>query len=105
MEEFVCLRVRAEKDEAEADFAARLTRFWTYMLRQHQAEFEKVYAETSAFELDSGRLSRCYLAEGHAVPFLESEIRNAGFELAPIDLDDCLSKYEATAPEWMQIEH
>ena len=50
MNDYLCLNVLAKPGESEADFKARLSAFWTHMLRRHQAAFEKVYAETSAFE-------------------------------------------------------
>ena len=36
---------------------------------------------------------------------LESELAAAGLDHEPIDRDDLYSKYEASPPEWMQIEH
>jgi len=36
---------------------------------------------------------------------LEKEVNTAGIEYEPIDPDEVYSKYEASPPEWMQIEH
>lgn len=105
MSEYVCITVRSRPGEAEGEFSARLSRLWTAMLRNHQDEFEKVYAETTAFETAGGRLSRQYLAELAVVELLEEELAAAGIEFDAIDREDLYSKYEAVSPEWMQIEH
>jgi hypothetical protein len=91
--------------ESEADFAARLSRFWTHMLRNFKADFEKVYAETTEFEEQDDRLGRQYLAETGVVDLLEKEFQKAGLDYEPIDREEVYSKYEAVPPEWMQIEH
>jgi hypothetical protein len=75
------------------------------MLRAREADFEKVYAETVAFEREGDRLARKYLVEAEVAPVLESEFRAAAMDYAPIDPDDLYSKYEATPPEWFWIEH
>ena len=103
MDEYVCVTVLSNPGESQADFAARLSRFWTHMLRNRQADFEKVYAETTAFESADGRLSRQYLTEAGVVGVLEAELTATGVEYRPIDPDDLYSKYEATPPGWMQI--
>jgi len=36
---------------------------------------------------------------------LEREFATAGVRHLPIDRDELYSKYEATPPEWMWIEH
>jgi hypothetical protein len=105
MDDYVCIMVLSEPGESQADFAARLSRFWTSMLRQRQADFEKVYAETTAFEDYDKRWGRQYLVEDAVVPVLEAEFAQAGIEHEPIDRDEVFSKYEAVPPEWMQIEH
>jgi hypothetical protein len=105
VDEYLCVTVRSRPGEAEADFKARLSSFWTHMLRTRQADFEKVYAETTRFEPDGDRLTRKYLVEGSVATLLERELAAAGVEHAPIDRDDVYTKYEAVPPEWMQIEH
>jgi hypothetical protein len=105
VEEYVCITVRARPGESEADFAARLSRFWTQMLRSRKSDFEKVYAETTAFEREGDRWSRQYLAKAEVVDILDTELKTAGLDFAPIDRDETYSKYEAVSPEWMQIEH
>ena len=105
MHDYVCVTVLSNAGESQADFSARLSRFWTHMLRIHKADFEKLYAETTQFERKGDRLSRQYLAEAGAIPLLEEELRMAGVQFEPIDLDETFSKYEAVPPEWMQIEH
>ncbi len=105
MDEFVCLTVRSAPGEGEAEFAARLSRFWTHMLRTRPGDFEKVYAETTRFEPSGERRTRKYAVEDSAVDLLQEELARAGIELEPVDRDDVYSKYETVAPEWMQIEH
>jgi hypothetical protein len=105
MEEYICITVLSRSGEEQAEFAGRLTRLWTQMLRQRQADFEKVYAETTAFEECAGCWSRQYLVEAVVVEVIEAELRTAGVDCAPIDRDEVFSKYEAVPPEWMQIEH
>ena len=105
MNEYICLTVLSRPGESQADFAARLSRLWTYMLRSRQDDFEKVYAETTAFEQTGDRLTRQYLAEAGVRAVLEIELAAAGVEYEPIDPDDLYPKYEAAPPHWMQIEH
>ncbi len=105
MDEFVCLTVVSNAGEPQADFAARLSRFWTHMLRTRKGDFEKVYAETTSFDRAGDRLKRQYLVGLDVLPILESEMRSAGVGHEPIDADELYSKYEAVPPDWMQIEH
>jgi hypothetical protein len=105
VDEYVCITVLSKPGEPRSEFAARLSRFWTGMLRDRVDEFEKVYAETTAFEETSGRLSRQYLAETAVLAALETTMKSAGIDHRPIDPDELYSKYEAVSPEWMQIEH
>jgi hypothetical protein len=105
MDDYLCITVVSKPGEAQSDFAARLSQFWTHMLRHHPDDFEKVYAETTAFESKGGTLSRQYLVEEGVVDLLEREFTAAGLGHEPIDRDDLYSKYEATPPDWMWIEH
>jgi hypothetical protein len=105
LDEYVCITVLSAPGEGVPEFAARLSRFWTHMLRNYKADFEKVYAEKAAFEEKANRLTRQYLAREEVVPLLEAEFAKAGVEHEPVDRDDTYTKYEAVAPEWMQIEH
>lgn len=105
MEEYVCITVLSSRDEGQSEFAARLTRFWTRMLRQRKDDFEKVYAETTVFEECEAGWSRQYLAAVAVVDLLETEMNAGGIAFEPIDRDELFSKYEAVPPEWMQIEH
>lgn len=104
-DDYLMLTVRSRPGEAEPDFKTRLSEFWTAQLRNHPDEFEKVYAETVAFERSGDRLSRQYLIEADVADLLERELKAGGVEFAPIDRDDLYTKYEATPPEWMWIEH
>jgi hypothetical protein len=105
LDEYVCITVLSAPGEGQPEFSARLSRFWTHMLRNYKADFEKVYAEKAAFEERANRLARQYLAREEVVQLLESEFAKAGVEHEPVDHDDTYTKYEAVAPEWMQIEH
>jgi hypothetical protein len=103
--EYLCLTVRSHPNEAEADFKSRLSTFWTGMLRNRPDEFEQVYAETVKFAAESGRLTRQYLIQTGIAELLEQELKTSNFDFAPLDSDDIYSKYEATPPDWMWIEH
>ena len=101
----MCMTVRSGDGEGEAEFSARLSRFWTHMLRTRADDFEKVYAETTEFEETGGRLTRKYAVRDEVVGLLEREMAAAGVEHEAVDRDDTYSRYETVAPEWMQIEH
>lgn len=105
MDEYLCLTLLSRPGEAEADFKARLSAFWTRMLREQPAEFERVYAEAVAFDPHGDRLGRRYLVEAAAADPLAAELAAAGFDHQPLDPDDTYSKYEAAPPEWFWIEH
>jgi hypothetical protein len=105
VDEFVCLTVRSAAGEAAGDFSALLSRFWTHMLRSRPDEFESVYAETTAFENEDGRLTRKYALKEDVLTLLETELTSAGVEFEPVDRSEVYTKYETAAPEWMQIEH
>jgi hypothetical protein len=105
LEDHVCVTVLSRPGESQAEFAGRLSKFWTHLLRTRPADFEKVYAETSAFTASGERWSRQYLAEETVIDVLAAELTSAGVDFTPIDRQDVYSRYEAAAPEWMQIEH
>ena len=105
MDDYLCLTVLSKPSESEADFSSRLSRFWTHMLRNFKADFEKVYAETTEFESAGDCLSRMYLFQVDVIARLEAELQTAGINHESIDRDEVYSKYEAVPPEWMQIEH
>ncbi len=105
MTDYLCVQIWSKAGESEASFKARLSAFWTHLLRNHEAEFEKVYAETSHFLERDDRLGRQYLFEAEIVDFLVCELKKSDFDFDPIDPDDIYSKYEAAPPNWFQIEH
>jgi hypothetical protein len=105
MDEYLCITVIAQPGESRPDFAARLSRFWTHMLRNHKDDFEKVYAETTEFGTEDDRITRQYLVQQQVADLLEREFAANGLEHQPIDREDEFSKYEATPPDWMWIEH
>src|SRR5581483_4738202 len=88
MTDYLSITVVSRPGEAQADFAARLSQFWTHMLRNHPNDFAKVYAETTAFESDGDRVTRQYLVEEGAADVLEREFATAGVEHEPIDRDE-----------------
>lgn len=105
MDDYLCLTIAARPGESPAGFTARLSGFWSGLLRQNPDEFEKVYAEEVAFGTDGGRLTRKYLVEAVAAAGVEAGLRAAGLDALPLDPDDRYSKYEAAPPEWFWIEH
>lgn len=105
MEEYVAITVLSKPGEPEAEFKSRLSRFWTHILRTRKGDYDRLFAETTAFERSGDRLTRKYLAEGGVAAALEAEMASAGVDHEPIDPDDLYTKYEAVAPEWMQIHH
>lgn len=103
--EYQCLNVVSAADESEDDFSARLSRFWTEILRRRPDDFEKVYAESIGFERKGSSLRRTYLIFPEIADWLTAEMSAAGVRFDPIDSDDLMTKYEAVPAEWMQIEH
>ncbi len=104
-DEYLCLTMLSRENEKEAGFKARLSAFWTHMLREHEADFEKVYAETASFEKKENCLSRKYLFEAVIADTLERELRKGDMDFEPIDEADLYSKFEASPPDWFWIEH
>ena len=105
MTEYLCLTLLSNPGESEAAFKARLADFWTYMLRNRPADYEKVYAEATRFGRIKDQLGRQYLVEEGVIDALVAEFTAHGLAIVPIDPDDTYSKYEATSPDWFQIEH
>lgn len=105
MSDYLCLTLLAREDESPATFKARLTEFWTHMLRQRPDDYEKVYAEATTFGQHEGHVTRQYMVEADGIEVLEKELAAHGIAYHPIDPDDVYSKYEASSPEWFQIEH
>jgi hypothetical protein len=105
MDEYLCLTLAGNPGESEAAFKARLTAFWTHMIRNRPDDYEKVYAEATAFGSAGGRPSRQYMVEAGVADVLTAELTAAGVGFEPVDPDDTYSKYEASSPDWFQIEH
>lgn len=104
-DDYLCVTVMSEAGESQSEFAARLSEFWTRMLREFADDFEKVYAETIAFEEEAGRFQRQYLCEDACIEVIVREMDADGIAHEEVDPDDRWSKYEAPASEWWQIEH
>ena len=105
MEDYVCVTVRGTPGEAEAALKSRLTAFWTHMLRARPDDYEKVYAEATAFEASAGTVTREYMVQADGVAALLAELTAAGLAHDAPDEDETYSKYEATSPDWFQLEH
>jgi hypothetical protein len=103
--EYLCLNILGNEGESEANLKSRLTAFWTHMIRNRPDDYERVYAEATRFGRTSGRASRQYMVEADSIDVLIAELTAAGLAFAPLDRDDTYSKYEATSPDWFQIEH
>ena len=105
MDEFLCLTLLARPGEPEAAFKLRLVEFWTHMLRTRPDDYEGVYAEAKAFDVEDGRTCRQYMVGADAVAAVTAELAARGVEFAPVDEDDVYSKAEASSSEWFQIPH
>jgi hypothetical protein len=105
MDDYLCITVVSRPGEDKSEFAARLSQVWTHMLRNHKDDFQKVYAETTAYGTQGESVTRQYLVEADVVDLLEREFAAANVGHAPIDRDDTYSKFEAVPPDWMWIEH
>jgi hypothetical protein len=105
VDEYVCVTVRSAPAEGEDPFNKRLVAFWSHMLRDRPEDFERVYAETTKFQPAGAAVTRTYLVELGTAAVLAAELAGAGIDHAAIDADDVYSKYEATPPDWFQIEH
>jgi hypothetical protein len=103
--DYLCVTLLGQSGETQSAFKARLTAFWTHMLRNRPDDYERVYAEATAFGDHEGRPSRQYMVEVAGADVLVNELRAANLDFLPIDEDDTYSKYEATSPDWFQIEH
>lgn len=104
-EEYLCLTILAAPGESEAAFKTRISTFWSGIVRQEPELFERVYAETTAFEHDQGRLSRKYLVEAEAAETVVKLMTESQLDPLPLDPDDLYTKYEAAPPDWFWIEH
>jgi hypothetical protein len=105
MDDYLCVTLLGRPGESEAAFKGRLTAFWTHLLRNRPDDYEKVYAEATAFEAHDGAVARKYMVEADGVAALERELRGHGVDYLPPDEEDVYSKYEASSPDWFQIEH
>jgi hypothetical protein len=103
--DYLCITVQSHPGESRDAFKSRLSAMWSKLLREDKDRFEKVYAETVAFEQLNSSWTRQYLAEESVADEIERRMLEAGIDFVPIDRDDKFSKYEAAPPEWMQIEH
>lgn len=104
-EEYLCVTILARPGEDESAFKTRISEFWSGLVRGNPDLFERVYAETTAFELHHDRLTRKYLVEAEAAGEVSAAMTAAKLDFQPLDPDDLYTKYEAAPPEWFWIEH
>ena len=105
MDEYVCVTLAGRPGEPEAEFKSRLYAFWTHMLRNLEDDYERVYAEATAFERHGESVTRQYMVEPAGLDALTAALAEHGIAHEPIDEDDTYSKYEAATPDWFQLEH
>ncbi len=105
MTDYVCFTILGQPDETESAFKSRLYVLWTDMLRNYPDDYEKVYAEATKFEPKGNRLARQYMLEPECVAVLVAALARHALDSEPVDLDDCYSQYEATSPDWYQLDH
>ncbi len=105
MSEYLCLTLMAEAGETESAFKARLTAFWSHVIRTLPDTYEAVYAEAKHFDSTDGRVSRQYMVEVDATTAVTEALTQQGIATAPVDADDIYTKYEASGSEWFQIDH
>ena len=105
MDEYLCVTVVAKSGEPEAAFKSRLTAFWTHLLRNRPDDYERVYAEATAFEDEGGQVARRYMVAAGGAAALTAELAAHGLDHLLVDDDDLYSKAEASSSEWFQIEH
>jgi hypothetical protein len=105
MDEFVCVTLCSHAGESEAAFKARLTAFWTHMLRNQPDDYEQVYAEGTEFETEGNITTRQYMVTIDGVTAIEAALKIAKLDYQPIDPDDTYNKHEASSSDWFQIDH
>ncbi len=105
MTDYLCLTLVANASESEAAFKARLTAFWTHLLRTQKAIYDAVFAEAKDFDAANGCVSRSYMVEADAAEAVIDALAVSGITTLPLDPDDTYSKYEASGSEWFQIPH
>ncbi|MFO0798145.1 MAG: hypothetical protein U0804_11775 [Gemmataceae bacterium] len=105
MDDYVILTVTGRPGEADAALKARLTAFWTHVLRSRPDDYEGVYAEATRFGRAGDAPSRQYFVSPDALDAVLAELGAAGIDHEPPDRDDLYSKYEAASPDWFQIDH
>jgi hypothetical protein len=103
--DYLCLTLVASPGETETAFKARLTVFWTHLLRTLPDTYEGVFAEAKDFDITEGRIARSYMVAASAAAVVVEALAEKGVEALPLDLDDTYSKYEASSSEWFQIPH
>lgn len=104
-DEYLCVTILARTGEEESTFKTRISEFWSGLIRGNPDLFERVYAETTAFERHDDKLTRKYLVEADAAGEVCSAMTAAKLDFLPLDPDDLYTKYEAAPPDWFWIEH
>jgi len=105
VDEYVILTVTGRPGEADAALKARLTAFWTHVLRTRPDDYEGVYAEATRFGRAADAPSRQYFVSPDALDAILAELGAVGLDHEPPDRDDLYSKYEAASPDGFQLDH
>lgn len=103
--DYLCLTIVANAGETEPAFKARLTAFWSHLIRAAPDTYDAVFAEAKAFEAHAGKVSRAYMVEADAAETLIAALAAADLAALPLDPDDTYTKYEASGSEWFQLAH
>jgi len=105
LEDYLGISLQSTVAESEIGFSSRLSGFWTEMLRKHPTQFEGVFAESVKFEKRNDTLIRHYLVHKNNIDFIANRLKDVGISYLDINREDFFSKYEASSPDWWQIEH
>ena len=105
MDDYLGISLQSSEAESETAFSLRLSVFWTEILRKYPIQFEGVFAESAKFEKRNDKIIRHYLVNKTVIDFISKKLEEASISYLEIDRENYFSKYEATSPDWWQIEH
>ena len=105
MDEYARIVLISRENEPSENFNRRLIALWSYMLRAHPGQYEKVYAESAAIDEVGTRLHREYLVAAEILAEIEKALAIHEMAYEPIDADDLYSKFEAAPPNWFLVPH
>lgn len=105
MTDYLRLTLLGHPGEADPAFKSRLVGFWTHVLRSAPGQYDRVYAEATAFEPHGDRPGRDYMVEPDALAGLAELAAEQGLGVGPTDPDDVYSRNEVSGRDWFQIPH